>query len=32
MHVDINYDEEKALDIFNATDALLRHLATQLAE
>jgi hypothetical protein len=32
MHVEINYDEEMALDIFNATDALFRNMSTRLSE
>ena len=32
MHVEISYDEEMALDIFNATDALFRHITTRLNE
>jgi hypothetical protein len=32
MHVDSEYDEESAQDIFNATGALMRHLATKLKE
>jgi hypothetical protein len=32
MHVEANYDEQGALDIFNATGALMRHLATKLIE
>jgi hypothetical protein len=32
MHVELNYDQEKALDIVNASDALMRHLSEQLSE
>lgn len=32
MHVVSHYDENEAMDIFNITELLLRHLATELAE
>jgi hypothetical protein len=32
MHVDRRYNEEVAMDIFNAVKALMRHLATRLKE
>ena len=32
MHVETNYDEEGASDIFNATSALMRHIAAKLVE
>jgi hypothetical protein len=32
MHIDRRYNEEVALDIFNAVKALMRHLATKLRE
>ncbi|HTE83781.1 MAG TPA: hypothetical protein VK821_03540 [Dehalococcoidia bacterium] len=32
VHVEINYDEEKALDVWNSVKAFMRHLATKLGE
>jgi hypothetical protein len=32
MHVEINYDEERALDVWNHVRAFMRHLATKLSE
>lgn len=32
LHVEINYDEERALEIFNAVKAFMRHLATKVTE
>lgn len=32
MHVEINYDEERALEIINAVKAFMRHIATKLRE
>jgi hypothetical protein len=32
MHVQTSYDEERALDIFNAVKGFMRYLATKLAE
>lgn len=32
MHFDCNYDEEGAVDVFNAVSALMRHLAIRLSE
>jgi hypothetical protein len=32
MHVETDYDEGGALDIFNATSALMRHIAAKLTE
>jgi hypothetical protein len=32
MHVETNYDEESALDVWNHVRAFMRHLATKLKE
>ncbi len=32
MHVEISYDEERALDVWNCVKAFMRHLATNLHE
>jgi hypothetical protein len=32
MHIEADYDEQSALDAFNATTAFVRHLATKLSE
>ena len=32
MHVEINYDDEKAFDVWNAVRAFIRHLAAKLTE
>jgi hypothetical protein len=32
MHVEISYDEEKALDVYNSVRTFMRHLSTRLKE
>jgi len=32
MHVEINYDDERALDVWNAVGGFMRHLATKLSD
>jgi len=32
MHVEADYDEQGALDIFNATSTFMRHISTRLTE
>ena len=32
LHVEMNYDDDRALEIFNAVKAFMRHLATKVSE